>query len=723
AASSYHHFTQAQSSAACPLRRARDTRTLTLPFTCILLLARMLRPLTHSTCRNRYIPTFSRPAMPSPNAIGRKPYSFARGTAIAQPSACPGPCTRVSSSVRSSQQDSASSDKGLGTVTTVTIKNEPPIVSGVAEAGVQVANKVSGDKAVKDNAWHWEESDDAVRAYSSLVMLLALGNLPVLHGTKLADLPYFVGLALVTIYIGAHRGLTTRQRQQISIKEGILAPLLASVSLFGFYLLIKYLPDFNVKAFLNAYFWMLGTFAIGGAAVPVLRKVGGQWGELSIKFDVPDGWLLDENGASITRAELAPTDVLAVVLALGLSTVELASGHTNFTLNNLVATLVATDILQLIGPRSFRTAGLLLLGLLLYDVFWVFGSPKVVGDNVMLAVATSDMISGPTRILFPRIPGGGSTAEAAAAAFPFSLLGLGDIAIPGLLACLALRYDASRSTDMRARAVAAAEAITSALAALEPGATGRQIADATADAAEAAYDRVADQEARQRTQSLDGTNADGGDRGEDGNTAAAAANFGASLLRGVSAAAGGGAGGSAALGSARSNLGLSALGRGGAGSNPPSDTESVSSTTITSTSQSTNMPSSSGQNGNDHASATAATALPAVSAPEEPSSALDLPRLAVSEAVLYQRTYFTPVLFAYVLGLVGAFIANDITGLGQPALLYIVPATLGAVVLVGLQRGELGRLWSFTDVPSYGLSGKEGAKSHHSTSGADGNPN
>ncbi len=69
--------------------------------------------------------------------------------------------------------------------------------------------------------------------------------------------------------------------------------------------------------------------------------------------------------------------MLAVAAALGLSTAELASGHSSFTLNNLIATLVATDILQLIGPRSFRTAGLLLVGLLLYDVFWVFGSPKV----------------------------------------------------------------------------------------------------------------------------------------------------------------------------------------------------------------------------------------------------------------------------------------------------------------------------------------------------------
>jgi hypothetical protein len=51
----------------------------------------------------------------------------------------------------------------------------------------------------------------------------------------------------------------------------------------------------------------------------------------------------------------------------------------------------------------------------------------VVGQNVMLTVATSDAIVGPTRLLFPKAMGGvGEAAD-----FPFSLLGLGDVAVPG----------------------------------------------------------------------------------------------------------------------------------------------------------------------------------------------------------------------------------------------------------------------------------------------------
>ena len=48
-----------------------------------------------------------------------------------------------------------------------------------------------------------------------------------------------------------------------------------------------------------------------------------------------------------------------------------------------------------------------------------------------------------------------------------------------------------RSTDMRARALAAADGIMGALSSMDPRSyTGRQMAEAAADAADLAYDRV-----------------------------------------------------------------------------------------------------------------------------------------------------------------------------------------------------------------------------------------
>ena len=50
--------------------------------------------------------------------------------------------------------------------------------------------------------------------------------------------------------------------------------------------------------------------------------------------------------------------------------------------------------------------------------------------------------------------------------------GLGDVAVPGLLACLALRYDASRAVNMRSRAEAASAAISEVLADLDVSLSG-----------------------------------------------------------------------------------------------------------------------------------------------------------------------------------------------------------------------------------------------------------
>ena len=78
---------------------------------------------------------------------------------------------------------------------------------------------------------------------------------------------------------------------------------------------------------------------------------------------------------------------------------------------------------------SFKTGAILLGGLFLYDIFWVFFTP------VMVSVAKS--FDAPIKLLFP-------TGDAAR---PFSMLGLGDIVIPGIFVALALRFDVSRGKE------------------------------------------------------------------------------------------------------------------------------------------------------------------------------------------------------------------------------------------------------------------------------------
>ena len=69
---------------------------------------------------------------------------------------------------------------------------------------------------------------------------------------------------------------------------------------------------------------------------------------------------------------------------------------------------------------------ILLAGLFLYDIFWVFGT------DVMVSVARSFDV--PVKLLFPRNIILNPNSE-------FTMLGLGDIVIPGAMVALSLRFD------------------------------------------------------------------------------------------------------------------------------------------------------------------------------------------------------------------------------------------------------------------------------------------
>ena len=56
---------------------------------------------------------------------------------------------------------------------------------------------------------------------------------------------------------------------------------------------------------------------------------------------------------------------------------DISHAHMLYPVNNAIATMIVADLLGLIGLNSFRTAAVLLFGLLAYDVFWVFGDDRV----------------------------------------------------------------------------------------------------------------------------------------------------------------------------------------------------------------------------------------------------------------------------------------------------------------------------------------------------------
>ena len=99
-------------------------------------------------------------------------------------------------------------------------------------------------------------------------------------------------------------------------------------------------------------------------------------------------------------------------------------------LNNVIGICFCLQGVERFSLGTYKIGAILLVGLFFYDIFWVFGT------EVMVSVAKN--IDGPIKILFPR----SLVPNAETGKIELSLLGLGDIVIPGFFLALLLRFDA-----------------------------------------------------------------------------------------------------------------------------------------------------------------------------------------------------------------------------------------------------------------------------------------
>lgn len=98
-------------------------------------------------------------------------------------------------------------------------------------------------------------------------------------------------------------------------------------------------------------------------------------------------------------------------------------------LTNLLGFGFSYSALQFMSPTTFWTGTLILSSLFVYDIYFVFFTP------LMVTVATKLDI--PIKLLFPRPPG----PDADPTKQSLSMLGLGDVVLPGIMIGLALRFD------------------------------------------------------------------------------------------------------------------------------------------------------------------------------------------------------------------------------------------------------------------------------------------
>lgn len=73
-------------------------------------------------------------------------------------------------------------------------------------------------------------------------------------------------------------------------------------------------------------------------------------GQRNKTLDIPRGLLKDDSGKDLADEGLLISDLVALLIGVGAASADVYLGHQSFTLNNLLACLIAVDIL---GVRSF----------------------------------------------------------------------------------------------------------------------------------------------------------------------------------------------------------------------------------------------------------------------------------------------------------------------------------------------------------------------------------
>lgn len=204
----------------------------------------------------------------------------------------------------------------------------------------------------------------------------------------------------------------------IGMKDALTFPLVASASLLGIYFLVKIFNKELIAYVLRMYFSVLGTHCLG---LFFGSQIKHRYPETKVVlFDKKINIFSYEIHLHVTQANLA-----------GYSVGILLCGYYFLTnwwlLNNVIGIAFTITGIKLLKYTNFRIGLLVLWGLFFYDIWWVFYT------DVMVSVAKS--VDGPILLKFPL---GGEEAK-------YSMLGLGDMIIPGAFVSLCLKFDIDRA--------------------------------------------------------------------------------------------------------------------------------------------------------------------------------------------------------------------------------------------------------------------------------------
>ena len=201
-------------------------------------------------------------------------------------------------------------------------------------------------------------------------------------------------------------------------------PLYAGGTLCVLYGLIKYVGKEVVNPILLCYMGIGGSVSIKSLLLSLgVSQIDAM--DQTKLFHLKIGFLeIDQDVTLLDLLSLAVAGIMVLFYILTKS----------WIYNNILATMLSINAIQMIFLGNFKNGFGMLIALFFYDIYFVFGT------DVMLTVAKS--IDAPIKILFPT-DWSGETGK-------FSLLGLGDIVIPGIFMAMCLRFDVLKSLNARA---------------------------------------------------------------------------------------------------------------------------------------------------------------------------------------------------------------------------------------------------------------------------------
>lgn len=259
------------------------------------------------------------------------------------------------------------------------------------------------------------------------------------EGTALAY-GSLVFMALVPIFFGALRSVTCSKSKNssdmpetITSRDAARFPIIASCTLFGLYLFFKVFSEEYINLLLSMYFFVLGILALSHTMSPFMNRV--------VPASVPNKQYqllftqgLGESKEEIVNYEFDTRDLFCLAISAVVGVWYVLKKH--WVANNLFGLAFALNGVELLHLNNVSTGCILLGGLFVYDIFWVFGT------NVMVTVAKS--FEAPIKLVFPQ-----DLLEKGLGASNFAMLGLGDIVIPGIFIALLLRFDVSLKKNTR----------------------------------------------------------------------------------------------------------------------------------------------------------------------------------------------------------------------------------------------------------------------------------